>query len=344
MSHPAPASDHQRGYASPPPPCGEEAGGGGRLNTRAAQPPQTLNRPPHPTLSPQWGEGRFIATVRTCLLAFAAAFLSAPLAHAQSPPPQRIVSMNLCTDELLMRLVAPGRIASISYLSQQPVNAPLGLDAIASQLTPNHGLAEEIIKLQPDLILAGSFTTTTAVALLRHMGYRVEIFAPEKTLADMRANIRKLGALTGDMQAAEQLIADFDRRFAALQAEIPPGERPVFADIGVNNYVSGDGTLYAEIVNAGGYRTLGQALGYSDYRNISLEQLLTLRPALISTATPWTNPPSLSTMALGHPALRKLVARTRQITIPERYTTCGAPSVLGAIEMLVEARKSGSAP
>lgn len=295
---------------SPPPPCGEEVGGGGRVRVREL--------------------------ITLMLLAFATT-LSAP-AYADTRP-QRIVSMNLCTDELLMRIVDPARIAGITYLSKQPVNAPLGLDHIASKLAVNHGLAEEVIKLKPDLILAGTYTTPTAVALLRSLGYRVEIFTGEKTLDDARANIRKLGALTGDTGKAEQVIADFDARLAQLQAEIPSGEKPVFADIGVNNYIAGNATLYAEIVNAGGYRTLGQALGFSDYRNVPLEQVLTLRPALISTATPWTNPPSMSTMALGHPALRALVARTQQVTIPERYTTCGAPSLLGAVEILVDARK-----
>lgn len=250
--------------------------------------------------------------------------------------------MNLCTDELLMRIVDPSRIAGITHLSKEPINAPLGLDAIASKLAVNHGLAEEVIKLQPDLILAGTFTTPTAVALLRRLGYNVVTFEPENSFADMRANIRKLAALTGDERQAEQVIADFDTRLAALQAKIPPGEKPIFADIGINNYITGAGTLYAEVVNAGGYRTLGEAMGLTYYRSVSLEQLLTVRPALISTATPWTNPPSMSTMALGHPALRALVAQTPQINIPERYTTCGAPSVLGAVELLVEQRLKGT--
>lgn len=257
-------------------------------------------------------------------------------AHAQ---PQRIVSMNLCTDELLMRIVDPSRIAAITHLSQQPINAPLGLNAIASRLPINHGLAEEVIALKPDLILAGSFTTTTATALLRRLGYTVITFAPENSFDDMRANIRKLGAATGDQARAEQLIADFDARLGALQARIPDDTRPIFADIGVNNFITGEGTLYAEVVNAAGYRTLGQALGFSGYRNVPLEQILTIRPALMSTATPWTHPPSMSTMALGHPAVRAMAARTPQVDIPERYTTCGAPSILGAVEILVNARE-----
>lgn len=254
--------------------------------------------------------------------------------------PQRIVSLNLCTDELLMRIVDPSRIASITYLSQQKINAPLGLDAIASKLKINHGLAEEVLMQQPDLVLAGTFSTTAASAMLRKLGYTVITFDPENNFDDMRANIRKLGAATGDEDRAEQVIAYFDTRLAALQAQLPAGEKPVFADIGVNNFIAGRDTLYTYVVNAGGYRTLGEALGFSGFRNVSLEQILGVKPALISTATPWTSPPSMSTMALRHPALRALVEQTPRVAIPERYTTCGAPSVLGAVELLVAARKA----
>ena len=93
-------------------------------------------------------------------------------ADAQARP-QRIVSMNLCTDELLMRMVDPSRIASITYLSQQPINAPLGLNAIASGLKTNHGLAEEILMQEPDLILAdepvASLDPKTARSVLQYL-------------------------------------------------------------------------------------------------------------------------------------------------------------------------------
>jgi iron complex transport system substrate-binding protein len=254
--------------------------------------------------------------------------------------PQRIVSMNLCTDELLMRIVDPSRIASITYLSRQPLNAPLGLDDTIAKIRVNHGLAEEVLMSKPDLIVTGSFSTMAATSLLRGLGQNIVTFDPEADFDDMRANIRKMGEAVGEPQRAEQVIADFDARLAELQAQLPPGDKPVFADIGVNNFMSGRDTLFAHVVNAGGWRTLGETLGYSGYTNIPLEQLLRMRPDLVSTATPWSNPPSMSTQNLRHPALRELVADTPHITIPERYTTCGAPSVLGAVELLVEARKA----
>jgi iron complex transport system substrate-binding protein len=283
----------------------------------------------------------FVGLLALVLCLLSGACLVTPAADAQERP-QRIVSMNLCTDELLIRLVDPSRIASVTYLSQQPVNAPLGLGDVTSKLKVNHGLAEEVLMLKPDLVLAGRYSTTAATAMLERQGVRVIRFDPENTFDDMRANIRKMGKAVGDTARAEQVIGEFDKRLATLQAQIPPGELPVFADIGVNNYVAGADTLYAYVVHAGGYRTLGEALGFSGYRNVSLEEILKIRPGLISTYTPWTDPPSISTMALRHPALKALVERTPQITIPERYTTCGAPSVLGAVELLVEARKAST--
>jgi iron complex transport system substrate-binding protein len=254
--------------------------------------------------------------------------------------PQRIVSLNLCTDELLMRIVDPSRIASITYLSRQPLNAPLGLDHIISKLKVNHGLAEEVLMADPDLVVGGAYSTIATIALLRKLGLNIVTFDPETNFDDMRANIRKMGGAVGEPERAEQVIADFDARLAELQAQLPPGEKPIFADIGVNNFMSGRDTLFARVVNAGGWRTLGETLGYRGYTNIPLEQLLQTKPDLVSTATPWSNPPSMSTQNLRHPALRELVERTPHIAIPERYTTCGAPSVLGAVELLVEARKA----
>ena len=61
------------------------------------------------------------------------------------------------------------------------------------------------------------------------------------------------------------MIAEFDARLAALQTQLPPGEKPVFADIGVNNFMSGRDTLFAHVVNAGGWRTLGEIAAWPEY-------------------------------------------------------------------------------
>lgn len=259
---------------------------------------------------------------------------------ADAQRPQRIVSMNLCTDQLLMRLVEPERIASISFLSFEPGETPAELQPILKQLRQNRGLAEQVLMLKPDLILAGQYSTLTTTPLLQKLGYKVVLFSPDNSFGDMRANIRKLGEAVGEQARAEKMIADFDRDLAALRAGLPSGPMPVYADIGVNNWMAGRGTLSTEVANAGGFRTLGETVGYDGYRSIPLEQLVRHAPDLISSSSGYANPPSMATQALGHPLIRDMIAKSQTIELASRYTTCANPSSLDAVRLLVEARKA----
>ncbi len=269
--------------------------------------------------------------------------LAGVASHAMATPPakpQRIVSTNLCIDQLLLRLVEPERIVSLSYLS-------FGEDAIAPSIAPlgrgvkpNRGGAEEIVALKPDLVLAGSFSTLTTTPLLRRVGARVMLVDAETSFDDMRTNLRKLGEAVGEPARAEAVIARFDADLAALQAHIPAGEAPIYAQISTNNWIAGSGTLDAAIVNAGGFRTLGQALGYLGFRSIPLEALIQTKPDLMSTATPYSDPPAMATQALMHPLLRRMAKTTPSLDLPTRYTECATPDSLIAVRMLVEAREA----
>ena len=94
--------------------------------------------------------------------------------HAQAGDvagkPQRIVSINLCADELVLRLADPRNIASVTWLSRNPDSSNVA--QLAAQVPINHGLAEEIIPLDPDLVIAGIYTARTAVALLKRAAFR----------------------------------------------------------------------------------------------------------------------------------------------------------------------------
>jgi iron complex transport system substrate-binding protein len=205
---------------------------------------------------------------------------------------------------------------------------------------PNHGLAEEVLALKPDLVVSGIYAARTTNALLAHVGQDVVVFEPENNFEDMRANIRRMGVAVGEEQRAAHLIAAFDKELAALKAQVPPGAAPIYADIGVNYWMAGQGTLYGAIVNAGGFRTLGDAMGFSGHRSVPLETLVRIKPALISTDTQYDHPPSLSTQALHHPLLRRMAAETPRLSIPPRYTVCATPDSLAAVSMLVAARKA----
>ena len=98
-------------------------------------------------------------------------FGSYGMALGEPVGPKRDVSMNLCTDQLVLLIAKRSRIASVSYLARGPLFSHLANRA--QDIPINHGLAEEILPLEPDLVLVGSHTIRPTTVLLRKLGIKV---------------------------------------------------------------------------------------------------------------------------------------------------------------------------
>ncbi len=267
--------------------------------------------------------------------------LTMSTAAADAPKrPQRIVSTNMCAEQMLLRLVEPERIVSMTWLSWEKDATPPEYQHVLKRAKPNHGLAEEVLMLEPDLVVGGTFSARFSNDMMTRLGKNLVLFEPENSFEDWYANIRKLGAAVGEPERAEAVIADFQSKLADMQAEIGPGERPVYAQLSVNNNTPGKDTLTSEVVRAGGFQTIGEALGYSGYRNIPLEDLIQVDVALISTNRRSDTEFSLARASLQHPLLRMMADRAvARIDIPARYQVCPTPETLKMIRELVDARK-----
>ena len=258
-------------------------------------------------------------------------------AAADGLRPQRIVSMNQCTDLLLLLLVDPDRIASISFVSSQPQWTPPDYAGLIARLPSNRGMAEEVLALKGDLVVTESFNNRQTVQLLRRLGYSVAEFDAETGFNSIRANILRMGDLVGEAARAQAIVTAFDERLAGLRAKASV-KAGIFADVGVNGWMSGEGTLMADVANAAGYRTLGQAMGVTGFRNLSLDQIVAAKPDMIALSNAWTSPPSLATNALRHPAFRDLARTATLVDFPDRLTICGSPATLDAVELIEKAR------
>lgn len=91
------------------------------------------------------------------LLLGALVWLGGALAVPAAEPPARVVSMNVCTDQLAMLVARPGQLHSVSWLAADPAMSVLANEAEGLRL--NRGLAEEIFLMKPDLVIAGTFST-----------------------------------------------------------------------------------------------------------------------------------------------------------------------------------------
>lgn len=244
--------------------------------------------------------------------------------------PTRIVSINLCTDELVLRLADRRNIASVSHLAA--VSSSSNVADLAAQIPVNHGIAEEVVALKPDLVVAGIYTGRKAVALLQRAGFPVLDLDVPRSLDEMRAQYRRVGQALGEEERAERVIAELDGRLARI-AVTASGQRPRALVFNANGYTVGKGTLTDDIITRAGLENLAATLGIENYRQIPLETVVTNMPDVLIVSA-FRDQPARATELLRHPVLAKMAERTRIASVPGRLWVCAGPGNVSAVALL----------
>jgi iron complex transport system substrate-binding protein len=249
--------------------------------------------------------------------------------------PSRVVSVNLCTDQLALMLAAPGQLLSVSRLAHDPGSSSM-VDRALSLPTNGSG-AEEVYLLRPDLVLAGTFTDPATVQMLRNLGIKVELFAPATALSDVPKRIAQMGRALGRDAQAAQMISDFHTALDRFAADIPE-RRPRAALTYVNSYSSGPKSLAGDILRLAGFENVATEIGLENVGRISLEQLVMLHPDVIITGR---NYPGAARAEdnLRHPALAALRGTVLAGELTDKDWVCGTPFVLSAIETMRNLRQ-----
>ncbi|TVR78385.1 MAG: ABC transporter substrate-binding protein [Rhodospirillales bacterium] len=250
--------------------------------------------------------------------------------------PERIVSMNLCTDQLALALVERWRIGSLSTLAADPDLSNVA-DAIDG-FRLNHGLSEEILPLEPDLVVAGSFTAQPTVRLLTRLGYPTLVVDFARSIDDVRANVRILGEAVGQMARADALIGSMDGRLAAAAGPTGSNRRTALY-LQPNGYTAGRDSLIDDVIRHAGLTNLGAEAGIRGHGRLSLETLLALAPDILITDESRDRAPALAYEILEHPAITTLLGRSIRVKVPTRLWICGLPAIAEAVEILADARR-----
>ena len=271
---------------------------------------------------------------RLLAIALGAILLATMVARAK--PPERVVSMNVCTDQLAMLIAGDQQLVSVSYLALQPNVSALHADAAEAGYIVNHGHAEEIFLLKPDLVLAGRFSGRTATSMLERLGFRVEVFEPALTFEEIRANIVRVGDLLGREARAADLVAELD---AALAGLAPADEAsPTAAAFFANSYTVGAGALLHDTMRLGGWRNAAIDYGVNGVGKLPLEVLVSAPPdALVADDRDGTGI-ALASEVLRHPALKAVSESVPTIRLADAVTICGAPFTAQAARRFADAR------
>lgn len=196
-------------------------------------------------------------------------------------PPQRIASVTLGSDEILLDLVGPERLLGVSYFADdaQISNISDRLDGIAR--ADLSGDPEVLISLDADLVVLASFSNPAALEQLDDAGVPVFVLAEFNSVDEIRANIRLLGQVTGEETRAEQMIADLDARLKTVQNAVADQEpvRMFYYEPGGITY--GPGSTVDEIIQmAGGVNVVAEA-GLEAYPLVDAEFVIDADPDVV---------------------------------------------------------------
>ncbi|MEL6486666.1 MAG: ABC transporter substrate-binding protein [Pseudomonadota bacterium] len=279
------------------------------------------------------GLSRIIGALAVIALSGACAPASRDAPDAE-PAQTTFVSLNPCLDAILVEVAEPEQILAISHYSHQPGGSRME-PGIAARFAFTGGTAEEIIALQPDIVLASTFLPPATKAALERAGLRIETFDSPKTLDQSAVQIERMADLVGTDQPAKDVSAAMlsGPIYTVMPDHIDaePGPDPSVLLWQAGQIVAGQETLIAQLIKEAGFTNHVEALGLGQADHVTLEQVLTRPPDLLLVAG--------DSLGQQHPALSQLEGTRVHFFDPSLFY-CGGPSVADARDDLFHLRLS----
>ena len=243
---------------------------------------------------------------------------ASPAPPAKAPAiPQRIVSINLCADQLVLALADKRQIAGLTKNATDTTMSGEAAKARGIPLLSNS--AEQILAIEPDLIVGMPASRSAAIRALPEHTYPLLDLATANTLDEIYASVRQTAVAVGHPERGTALIARMESELAGLPK---PGKGRTAAYYQRRGYMTGTGTLIDELMTRAGLVNLAGKLGKPPLSQLSLEEMVAAEPdfLIVESATDKVN--DQGSEMLHHPALKDIP----RISVPQAWTVCGSPA------------------
>ncbi|WP_407335253.1 ABC transporter substrate-binding protein [Dietzia kunjamensis] len=196
---------------------------------------------------------------------------------AAAEEPQAIVSLAPTTTEMLYAVGAGDSVVAVDERSDFPSDAPV---TDLSGYTPN---LEAILGYAPDLVVLTD-DTGDIVAGLERSGVEVLQLPAAQTLDDTYTQLEQVGAATGHIGEAAELVSRMQSEIDEIVASVPERETPLtyFHELDDTYYTVTDDTYIGEIYSLLGLTSI--ATGDNPYPQLSEELILEADPDLVFLA------------------------------------------------------------
>lgn len=248
-----------------------------------------------------------------------------------SERPMRIVSLDFCADQYVLKLadreqilaISPDGVKHFSHMRETAIGVPVV-----------RSIAEDVLVLKPDLVVrsygggpnASAFFERAGIPVLQ-VGWASSIHGEE--VGAIPFLIKQMADGLGQPERGKALVEDYVERLDRLKTNSSGRSALYVTPSGVT---SGEGSLIHDAMLAAGLENYMQKSGW---HSLPLEALAYSRPNLVATSYFGERSNHQSNWsAARHPMAQRELAATNQVALEGAWTSCGGWFILNAVEAL----------
>lgn len=258
--------------------------------------------------------------------------------------PQRIASLNVSTDEILLDLVDNKRLIALSSLADDSSICSAGDKVKAVKNRAASSNLESVLAVQPDLVIVPDYSMEPVNAL-RSTGLKVYVCHTPSNMQEIFQLIRDLGAATGDKEKGDAMASSLQRdldavRIASLKAA---GDKQLkVLALSFTGPLGMKGT-FSDLCHYAGVKNALEGVDIPYQSNLSEEKMLEINPDLIITPS-WDyskkgDPEEFRKKILNNPVYKNInaVKNNRVVRLHDQYLYSTSQYTLKAVEELAQA-------
>ena len=239
----------------------------------------------------------------------------------------RIVSLDFCADQYVLKLIEPERILALSPDAREAISY---LKDKAQDIPSVRPSAEDVLQLKPDLIVRSYGGGAGAESFYQRAGIPVVNIGWAGNFQSIKTVTRNVAQELGEQMRGDAIVEDIDKRLAAIKPRATKRKALYMTPSGTT---AGTESFVHEVLTAAGLDNFQTQFGW---RDIPLERLAYEQPDIIAAAffdtdieTTWS--------AIRHPIARAQVKTQPAVQLKGSWMSCGAWFAMDAVEALASA-------
>ncbi|MCM1992294.1 ABC transporter substrate-binding protein [Oceanirhabdus seepicola] len=198
--------------------------------------------------------------------------------------PEKIISLTLGTDEMLLSLVDHEKILALSGKIAENKGAS-NVSDIAVNFDKAESNIEKVISLQPELVFASSWIKKEKIDQMREAGIIVYCYGTANNIEQQKEIILEVANIVGEKENGEKLVKEMDDKLNFIKEKLAGlKEEDKLRVLSYTSYGSTNakGTTFDDVAKKAGCINVASEADLEGWPQISKEKIIELNPDIIT--------------------------------------------------------------